>query len=57
MSEPLRYTYTKEEMSNGLKAFMKDLYGDPKEMSPEDRNAYHAKLGLMYSFVCEMFPE
>jgi len=54
--EPIKYTYSKEEMVEAAKKHCKEVYGDP--LASEDReDKWMERFGAILYFVLEKFPK
>jgi len=53
--EPIKYSYSKDEMIKLAKQFCIDMYGPPSEA--ENKDKWMERLGLLISFILEQFPK
>lgn len=56
MNQPLRKSYSREELINSSKEYMKGLYGKPMELTEEARDKWMERYGLLIDFISEHFP-
>lgn len=55
--EPLKQTYSRQELTDKLNDWMVELWGyDPKDLPPEQRDQWYRDNGLIYLFICDHFP-
>ncbi len=53
---PLRYAISHEEAMDKAKLWMRETYGAAKDLSPEQRDRYHERLGLLVDFLHTLLP-
>lgn len=53
-AESCRRAYSREEMIEEAKAYMRETYGPCKEC--EDRERWHERLGMLVDFIHDRFP-
>lgn len=53
---PKRRAYTRDEALAVARAYMLRVYGDPRTMTADQRDACHEDLGLLFCVLREMFP-
>ena len=54
-SEPIKYSYSKEEMIKLARDFCVNVYGSPSEA--EDKDKWMERFGFLVSFVTDQFPK
>lgn len=52
-----RTAYSRAEIGDKAREWMHENFGPVKIKDEEDRDAYYLKLGVIYSFLCDHFPE
>lgn len=52
----LFHHYTHAQALQKAKEWMKENYGRPMDMSQEERDRYHEKLGLLIDFLWTLHP-
>lgn len=55
--EPLRVAYSREEISSRLTDWMLCEFGNPKDLSATDRDAWHQREGTIIHFIRRHFPD
>ena len=53
--EPIRRSFSKDEMMNEARDFMCREDGVPKQLLSDDRELWYANLGLLFHFCTELF--
>ena len=55
-SQPLRTSYSREEIAAKMKDWMIETWGHPMGLSEENRNRWMERNGMLYAFICDNFP-
>lgn len=55
MNNPVKYSYSQDEIIQKAKQYCIDLYGKPMESGDKDK--WMERFGLLCSFLIETFPE
>jgi hypothetical protein len=53
--EPCRRAFSREEMIEEAKAYMRETWGPCRES--EDRDRWHERLGMLVDFIHDRFPQ
>ena len=53
-TEPCRRSYSREEMIEEAKMYMRETYGQCRESEDQDR--WHERLGMLVDFIHDRFP-
>lgn len=56
-AEPLRPAYSHQESINVAMQWMRDNYGLARDLSEDNRDRYHEKLGLLVDFMGTLHPQ
>jgi len=54
--EPLRVSYSREELAAKMSGWMVETWGHPMEMNEEARDRWMGRNGMLYAFICDHFP-
>jgi hypothetical protein len=58
MNEPLRMSYSRDELATALNEWMIDLWSEiPRNLTAEQRDQFHRDNGLIFHFICDHFPK
>lgn len=52
----LRTAYSREELADALRAWMLDIWGNPRELDEEAKDKWYTYNGLIYAFIHDHFP-
>lgn len=44
-------SFSRENLVEEAKKYMRDTYGVPRDMSPEEQDRYHTRLGMLVDFI------
>ena len=55
--EPVRVAYSRAEMASRLTNWMLCEFGNPKDLSPPERAAWHQREGTIMHFIRRNFPD
>jgi len=54
--EPLRVSYSRQELAEKMKDWMIETWGRPKDLKPDARDRWMERNGMLYAFICDHFP-
>jgi len=54
-NEPIRFTYSYEEINQRLTDWMVEIYGNPRELNEDQRNQWHRDNGMIHHFIRDHF--
>jgi hypothetical protein len=56
MDDPVRRSYSREEMRDASEKWMIEQYGSPKEMKDNEKARWHERCGMLNHFIFDHFP-
>ena len=56
MSEPIRISYTRAEITEKAGEYMRTEFGPLRDKDDEAKGRYHEDLGLLIDFIIQNFP-
>ena len=55
MCEPVKMSWSEQELQYEVRDFMLERFGRPSELTPEQRDSWYERAGIMADFVGELF--
>lgn len=56
LREPLRVSYSREELAEKMKDWMIETWGNPKDLKQDAQDRWMERNGMLYAFICDHFP-
>jgi len=55
--QPLRSSYSRQEIAEKMKDWMIEMWGHPMELNEDSRDRWMERNGMLYAFICDNFQE